>query len=240
MRKLKTNQDINNTELQDSERIHNEEIPYIFSFKTVKFTKQALIWIIIGWIFLALYNYYFMSFFFLTFEIIGLILILCIASVIQLVKLIIERKNLSRLRILKFSIFIGLLILTFYQSSVNKVIEKIDWKLFYNRRVEIVEKIKNKEINSNTEKPYWKYKLPYTFPVISNGGNEIIINRKNRLNTTTVQFWIFRNFFEAPSTQFIFTNDSSVMETIRKKMIRMPSENWKIEENWYRTYGELY
>lgn len=203
----------------------------------MKLTKHTLIWIVIGWVFLTLFNYYFMNFFFLAFELLGLILILLIISIVQLVKLIKERKELSKLRVQKFIVFFALLVLTLYRDSVNKVIEKVDWQIFYTKRTEIVERVKMGEINSDTDRPYWRYELPYRFPVISNGGNEIMIDRDDNLNTTTIKFWIFRNFFDSPSTLFIYTNDSTMIEKINKKINSLPSENWKIEDNWYRTYG---
>lgn len=204
----------------------------------IKLTKSILILIVVGWVLLTLFNYYFMNFFFLIFELIGLILTLLIVSVVQIIQLIKERKLLSKLRIQKVVVFICLFILTLNHFTINKIIEKIDWRIFYNKRVEIVEQIRNKEINSNTDRHFWKYELPYKFPIISNGGNDIMISRDDSLNTMTVEFWIFRNFFESPSTQFVFTNDPKEIMKIESKIGKSPDENWKIEDGWYRTYGD--
>jgi hypothetical protein len=121
---------------------------------------------------------------------------------------------------------------------VNRLIEKVDWQIFYNKRTEIVEHVMDKKINPDSDRQYWKYKLPYEFPVISNGGNEILIERNDSLNTTTVEFWIFRNFFSSPSTHLIYTNDSTEIARIDRLIKRHPKDNWQIENNWYRTYEE--
>jgi hypothetical protein len=127
--------------------------------------------------------------------------------------------------------------LTFYRTSTNLAIEKVDWVMLENKREEIVKQVKDKKLNPNVTWSDWVCELDFEFPVVSNGGNDIGINR-NENGNTTVCFWVFRNFFDSPSTHFIFTDDPIEMRAIEEKIKKNPSENWKVKENWYRTHGE--
>lgn len=129
-------------------------------------------------------------------------------------------------------------ILTIYPQPVNKIIEKFDWYIFYSKRSEIVQMVKNKELNPNVSWNRVLCELPFEFPVISNGGNDILIDRIDGTDHVTVTFWIFRNFFNAPSTQLVYTNSPSEITRIHDIMKHDPSNNWEIEENWYRTFDD--
>jgi hypothetical protein len=201
-------------------------------------TKKGLIWIIIAWISITLINYYYTIYFILAIIWFVLIISLFYLTLVQLKKTYEERKNLSKLRITNLLTFSLLFILTLYRHKTNLVIEKIDWFILENKRNEIVEKVKNKEINPNVSWNDWVCELPFEFPVISNGGNDIGILRNKKNNGTTVTFWVFRNFFDSPSTHFIYTNDPEEIKRLDGKIANRPKENWKIKENWYRTYGE--
>lgn len=198
-------------------------------------SKKTLIWIVVSWVILMLINYYLMNFFFLALELLAVLFLLLIIIIVQLIKLILERKNISKLRILKIFTFTTLFLLTFFRWIPNSIIEKVDWYIFYNKRNEIVELVKKNELNPNVSFNKWVCELPYEFPIVSNGGNDIGISRNNK--DITVTFWVFRNFFDSPSTQFIFTNNKSQILEIEKKIKKDPDNNWKIEDNWYRTYG---
>ena len=200
-------------------------------------TKRTLIWIVIVWALLMLFNYYYMPYFFLPFEWFGLSILLLLLSFVQLIKLIKERNAISKLRPQKVVIFIVLFFLTFFHST-DKIIEKVDWVIFFNKRTDIVCQIKKGKLNPNVSWNGWICQLPFKFPVISNGGNDIGIDRYKEKGTITVTFWIFRNYFEAPSTQFIYTDDSEETKFIQEKIKKYPSDNWKIKENWFRTTGE--
>src|SRR5690606_15867842 len=193
---------------------------------------------IVIWVILTLINYYYTNFFLLAFIWLGLILILLTVTIIQLVKLIKERKNLTKLRIVKLLTFTLLFILTLYRDTTNLGIEKVDWLIFENKRTEIVKQVKDKELNPNVSWNGWVCELPFEFPVISNGGNDIGIYRNKENNRTTVTFWVFRNFFDSPSTYFVYTNDPEEKKRIEEKIKNKPRNNWKIKKNWYRTYGE--
>ena len=195
-------------------------------------------WIIIGWIILTILNYYFVPYFIVAFEWFGLLIVFFIIALYQIVKLIIERKNFTKLRLYKLTLFLALFTLTFYGRYVDRLIEKVDWYMFYKKRTEIVEQVKNYKLNPNVDWNGWVCELPFEFPVISHGGNDIGISRNTEKNTTTVTFWVFRNFFSSPSTHLIYTNDSTEIARFEKLIKRHPKDNWKIEENWYRTYEE--
>ncbi|WP_179020632.1 hypothetical protein [Winogradskyella forsetii] len=200
--------------------------------------KKTLIWIVIIWVVLTLVNYYFVPYFIVALEWLILSLVLLIWSIGQIVKLIKERKNLSRQRITSVLVISSLFLLTFFRQPVNQIIEKSDWYIFYNKRTEVVEQVKKGELNPNVSWNGWVCELPFEFPVISNGGNDIGIFRNQENNQTTVTFWVFRNFFDSPSTHFVFTDDPEEIKRIEEKIEIRPNDNWRIEENWYRTYGE--
>ncbi len=201
-------------------------------------TKKGLIWLIVVWAIITLTNYYYMNFFFLAFIWLGLTLALFILTIIQLFKLISERKTLSKLRLANLMTFSLLFLLTFYRNKTNLAIEKIDWFILENKRNEIVEQVKNKELNPNVSWNGWVCELPFEFPVISNGGNDIGISRNEENNGTTVTFWVFRNFFDSPSTHFVYTDDPEEIKRLERKVTERPNENWKIKKNWYRKYGD--
>lgn len=201
-------------------------------------SKKKLIWTVVAWVILTLFNYYYMNFFFLAFEWLGLVLTLFVISIIQLTRLIKERKSLSKLRIQYVVVFFAIFLLTLFRSTTNSFIEKIDWAIFYNKRTDIVEKVIDKRLNPNVSWNGWVCELPFEFPIVSNGGNDIGIYRNKDNGKTTVTFWVFRNFFDSPSTHFVFTDDPIEIQRIEEKIVYNPTDNWKIRDNWYRTYGE--
>ncbi len=76
--------------------------------------------------------------------------------------------------------------------------------------------------------------MPFEFPILSNGGNEISIYRNKQTNKLTVTFWVIRSIMIAPSTSFIYTNDTKEIEQLDNEIKNHPKNNWKIEDNWYR------
>ena len=201
-------------------------------------SKKKLIWIVIVWIILTLLNYYYVPYFILAFEWILLIGFFFVLTIIQIVKLIQERKRLTRQRIYSLIIIVGLFLMTVYRDIPNWMIEKVDWLVFLNKRIEIVEQVKNDELRPNVDWNGWVCELPFEFPIVSNGGNDIGIFKNKVDSSLTVQFWVFRNFFDSPSTYFIYTEDKDDIERIEKKISKRPRDNWKIRDNWYRVYGD--
>jgi len=60
--------------------------------------------------------------------------------------------------------------LALYRHKTNLVIEKVDWFILENKRNEIVERVKNKELNPNVSWNGWVGELPFESPIVSNGG----------------------------------------------------------------------
>ena len=80
-------------------------------------SKKTLIWIVVSWVILMLINYYLMNFFFLALELLALLLILLIIVIVQFVKLIVERKKITKLRLQKVVVFTVLFLLTLQVDS---------------------------------------------------------------------------------------------------------------------------
>ena len=118
------------------------------------------------------------------------------------------------------------------------MIEKLDWHIFYNTRTKVVQQVKNGELKPNVGWNGWVCQLPYEFPVISNGGNDIGISKNELTNEVTVTFWVSRNFLSAPSTHIVYTNRPEDIEYYNDLIERNPVDNWQIEENWFRTFHE--
>jgi energy-coupling factor transporter transmembrane protein EcfT len=186
---------------------------------------------------LTILNYYYIPYFIFQFVWLGLLISLFILTLIQIVKLIKERKVFTRLRVQKIVFFLLLFFLTFFYRYTQRMVEKVDWYLFFNKRSEIVQKVKIRELNPNVEWNDWVCELPFEFPVISNGGNDIGIFRDEESNTVTIRFWVFRDYWDDPSTYLIYTNNTETIKRFEERISKNPDENWKRKENWYRIGG---
>ncbi|ESU21379.1 hypothetical protein FCR2A7T_05520 [Flavobacterium cauense R2A-7] len=118
------------------------------------------------------------------------------------------------------------------------IIEKVDWNVFFYKRNQIVEKVKNGELKPNVSWNNWVCQLPFEFPIISNSGNDIGIRKNENNGKYTIHFWVFRNFLDNPSTYFVYTEDEDDIKAFEEEIKKNPKENWKLEENWYRIYGD--
>lgn len=194
--------------------------------------------LIIAWIILTLVNFYFVPYFLLALEWLLVILVSIILAILWVIKAGKVETIVPKQQTIFYIVTTILIIFTIYPHPINKIIEKIDWHIFYSKRNEIVQMVKNNELNPNVSWNNVLCELPFEFPVISNGGNDILIERVYNTNNVTVTFWIFRNFFSAPSTRIVFTNDITEIRRINNLIEKDPANNWVIEENWYRTFGE--
>lgn len=199
---------------------------------------HKIIVIISAWAVLTVVNYYFVPYFLLGLEVLMFLLIFLVLSIITIIKLSRGKEDLTSKKLVSYGIISVLFIFIIYPHPINRIIEKIDWYIFYNKRVEIVQMVKNKELNPNVSWNKVLCELPYQFPVVSNGGNDILIKRIDSTSEITVTFWIFRNFFSAPSTELVYTNSQYEINRIHNLIKRNPSNNWEIEENWFRTYND--
>ena len=145
-------------------------------------------------------------------------LIFGIVTIIQIIKLISERKNLTKFRILKVIVFALLFVLTFQRNIPNGIIEKTDWVILKNKRTEIVEQIKRNEIKGKGTSGNGIFELPFEFPILSNAGNDVWVFKNKENNSVTIQFWVFRNFFDSPSTLFVYSDDKERIADLEQKV----------------------
>lgn len=199
---------------------------------------KTLIWIVVFWGMVTLLNYYFVPYFIVTLEWLGMSLGLGIWTLIQIGKIIRERKNLSKQRVFSGLTVCALFLLTFYWQPVNRLIEKADWHVFYSKRCSVVTLVKGGKLTPNVSWNNQICELPYEFPVISNGGNDILVSKNDSTGKITVTFWVYRNFFSAPSTHFVYTDDPEKKVELNTLVENNPEDNWRINKNWYRTFHE--
>jgi hypothetical protein len=175
----------------------------------------------------------------------GFSIVILIITIIQIFKLIASIIN-KKFRIFRIINVITLIIILFLNVEliiINRIIETMDWIILFQLRKKTVEKVIRNELNPNTEWKNNSCELPFEFPIISNGGNDIIIYR-NDAETVAVVFYVDRAFFENPQTIFVYTNNNIVIDNIEKYIINnfnsnwKYNNNWKIRENWYRLYGK--
>lgn len=198
--------------------------------------ERKILILIAIWFVFAFADYFYLPYFVQPFTWLLVCITLLILLVRQITKVYKERKNLKRKRLLNLLITFLLFFLTFYNFNKipNSIIEKIDWFISYNKRSNIVNEVLSGNLKPNTEMNNGICRLPFDFPIISNGGNDIWIYENTRENTKTIKFWISRGFFDSPQTYFIFTNDNEEKKHYEEKIKTKPEYNWKLEENWYR------
>lgn len=196
--------------------------------------------IIVFWISSELLLYYIFPWFsipFLWMIISILLLIITILYCICLFKSI--RTNLFKEKLIKFSILFVLLFFFIFKFNYlpKTVIEKLDWIVLFNKRSEIIKQVQDRVLKPNVSWNEITCELPFKFPIVSNGGNSILIYF-NDDEKCTVEFYVFANFFENPSTKFIYTESEEFILSLEEKIKMNPSNNWKLRENWYRIYGD--
>lgn len=103
-----------------------------------------------------------------------------------------------------------------------KVVEYLDWTLRRKTREAIVTRFKNE----NPETPIYKLK-DTSFPPISNGGNEILID-KGKNGELTIEFYIDRGFIDHYSA-FVYTDNSTY-----ERELKSSSYAKRLDNNWYK------
>lgn len=198
-------------------------------------TKKLAILIII-WLVFAFADYFYLPYFIQPFSWLLVCITLLILFVRQVIKTIRERKNIKTNRILNLTTTLILFFLTFYNFNKipHSIIEKIDWLVLFNKREKIVQEVFTGKLLPNTKMNNGICRLPFNFPIISNGGNDIWIYQSKTKKTKTIKFWISRGFFDSPQTYFIFTNDNETKKDYEEQIKTKPKYNWKLAENWYR------
>ncbi|WP_421944942.1 hypothetical protein [Pedobacter sp.] len=188
------------------------------------------------WLVYTFSEYFYLPYFVKLFSWLLVSITLFILLVRQTIKVVKERRDLRISRLLNLFITLFLFFLTFYNLNKipSSIIEKIDWTISYNKRLQTVNEALIEKIKPNSKMNNGICKLPFDFPIISNGGNDIWIYQNKVKNTKTIKFWISRGFFESPQTYFIFTNDNGTKKQYEEQIKAKPEYNWKLEENWYR------
>jgi hypothetical protein len=124
------------------------------------------------------------------------------------------------------------------QASKNiRIFENSNWQKLYSLRNSIIEYVIRNELNPNVQWNNFMCQLPFKSPIVSKGGNDIGIHRYDD-NTVAVYFFLSRGLLDMPSTVFVYTNNNTVISNIKKYIENDSYNNWKIEENWYRLFGE--
>ncbi len=171
----------------------------------------------------APYFYYYTSGFLALFIIATYVGCLLILTTVLLVP-IIQRKKVTLFH--KSGVIIAMVIATASFFYGSEIMERMDWKLRQPQRNLIVEKVLSGQLKGET------IKLD-CFPPISNGGNEIMVDR-NAQGATTVTFYVDRGSLDHYSA-FVFTTDSlKIREIERKIQSANPERNKKLGEHWFR------
>ncbi len=198
-----------------------------------KMTKKSITLIAI-WVIYCFTEYFILPYFIQPFSWLLVCIILLGLLIWRIIKTINLRKPLNVKGVLNISIPLTLFLLTFYKFNriPNSIIEKIDWVISYNTRTKIVADVEIGRLKANSEMNNGICKLPFSFPIISNGGDDIWIYQIEK--TKTIKFWVSRGFFESPQTYFIYTNDTATKNHYQELIKTEPKSNWQLGENWYR------
>jgi hypothetical protein len=202
----------------------------------IRRSNKTFVAIIIMWVVITLANHYFVPDFFAFFIWVAMFLLLACLSVVQVIACIRERNSLTRSRLNKVVVSLLFLLLTIPPPIVNRVIEKVDWRLLQNKRAAVVQLVRQGKLRPNVSWNPRLCELPFEFPVVSNEGNDIEIYRDTAKGTITVAFWISRNFFDVPSPMFVFTDDPATINRIERQIHFSPEKNWNIRAQWYRVH----
>ncbi len=206
-----------------------------------KFNLKGYLTLLVVWVLIQIFTFYLFPFFVIPFIWLLVILFFFVLIIRSLIILFKNKKvpTIFRQRILKLAIVLILFSLTFYKVNhvPQLIIEKLDWVVLYNQRKNIIDEVKSSKLQPNVSYSDFMCELPYEFPVVSNGGNDIAIYHSDE-NEYTIVFFVFRNFFEAPSTKIIYFENLDNIKYFEEKIKRNPGDNWKIRDNWYRVYGD--
>lgn len=206
-----------------------------------KFNLKGYLTLLVVWVLIQIFTFYLFPFFVIPFIWLLVILFFFVLIIRSLIILFKNKKvpTIFRQRILKLAILLILFSLTFYKVNhvPQLIIEKLDWVVLYNQRKNIIDEVKSSKLQPNVSYNDFMCELPYEFPVVSNGGNDIAIFHSDE-NEYTIVFFVFRNFFEAPSTKIIYSENPDNIKYFEEKIKRNPGDNWKIRDNWYRVYGD--
>jgi len=151
----------------------------------------------------------------------------------------VERKKGSFTPIIRgvnMSVILVLLYFTFNPiRQIHAMTEQEDWTHFYETRTQVVKQVDARLLYPDNYTLSGYCRLPKTFPIVSNGGNQIYITKDPLQDAITVSFFIHLGFFEGYNSAFIYTNNPEHIEKLEERIRENPESNWKIQNNWYRT-----
>ena len=193
-----------------------------------RFKLWALVGIAIAYLIFLIGNYYTGSMWMLIeFGIACVISVVIFA--ISTVKIYRKKETLSR-GIVKTAVIVLILAVIFTYSWQSTIVEKLDWMINSNSRLNIAQQVISGSIK---EDMYGNYKLPVAFPILSNGGNEINVTRYPD-NTINVRFLITKALLFGEQDYWVYTNNISLMKDFEVLIKENPKLNRKLRDNWYR------
>jgi hypothetical protein len=187
------------------------------------------------WIFYKIFEYYFVPSFIWPLFWIGISCIILFSIIVQISELMKNRKNVKIIRIINLIVLVIILFFNIEDRFISRIIEKVDWIILFKLRNDTVEKVIGNELNPNVEWNNISCKLPFKFPIISDGENAINIHRYDD-KTLMVEFYADRTFFENKQTEIVYTNNNKMINNIEEYILNNSKNNWKLKENWYRLY----
>jgi hypothetical protein len=122
----------------------------------------------------------------------------------------------------KYGVYATIIIGTVSLFWGQQTVEKIDWKLRRGERERIVARIKVEDPKTT----YYKLE-EFNFPPISNGGNEILIDKRKN-GKFIIEFYIDRGFIDHYSA-FVYTNDSAYENELKSSVYAR-----QLDKNWYK------
>lgn len=140
----------------------------------------------------------------------------------------------SLLRVKKVGVVVSIFLFMFV---FEKYSEQLNWWIFENKREQIVSEVKQGLRQPNVSHNGVIHYLGYDFSVISNGGNDILIEEQGKNNT--IRFFISRGFLDNPSHYFIYTDNPKIIRYFEQEIKKNPKMNRKIKNNWYRIKTRL-
>ncbi len=167
-------------------------------------------------------------FFIMPFVLVGLVM------TIRLLILVINKAKseniIFRLAVIIMTAVIGTLTLIYGDDYI----EKADWKFRRETRNEIIGLVQENILKTDPKNGSICTLNKWNIPPISNGGNEITIDR-GKAKEITVEFFINRGFLDHYSA-FVFTTDPAKITELEDKVKtdKDKQDNKKLDSNWYR------
>lgn len=138
-------------------------------------------------------------------------------------------RNKTRQKILIATTVIGLIGMLMGEEAMAE----LDWQLRKKSRMEIVNLIKAGTISPNVnDRPRVCLLSSEKYPLISNGGNEISIERDEK-GKLSVEFFIDRGFLDHYSA-FVYSESPERIRELEQTVERSAFSSRKIDRNWYK------